>query len=213
MNLSEVCASWMKRDPWNRAMDIVTVGGTVIGILSLTGVHMHLTEFAILVLICGLWLLFYINNQQSRKLVKATGDLGEVNSRIDQATKAVYDQKNREIRELDVEVATWKDRAASWQEKATSSKMDVETLSGQLRESQNSLQKEQKRGNTLEMAYRHLNNAYRKKEGITEGSVSTKFNLLLIKDGSPLHLKNISQDVSYEEAKKLAKEAGISDDA
>jgi len=203
----------MKRDTWNQAMDIVTVGGTVIGILSLTGVHMHLTEFAILVLICGLWLLFYINNQQSRKLAKATADLGEVNSRIDQATHAVYDQKNREISELEIEVATWKDRAASWQEKANSSKVDAETLSGQLRESQDSMQKERIRADKLKGAYIRMRYAYRKKEGIILGSVGTKFHATFVVEGSPEHLKNISQDTLCTEAEKLAKEAGVPDDA
>jgi len=203
----------MKRDPWNQAMDIVTVGGTVIGILSLTGVHMHLTEFAILVLICGLWLLFYINNQQSRKLAKATVDLGEVNSKIDQATHAVYDQKNREISELEIEVATWKDRAASWQEKANSSKIDAETLSGQLRKSQDTIQKEGARSDNLKRAYIRLRYAYKKAAGITTRDASIGIGMKDVNEDSVVHLQQLDEYHLYLEAEKLAKENGILEDA
>ena len=62
---------------------------------------MHLIDFTILFLLGGCLLLIYGNVQQSRKLAKTEEKLGTADTRIDQATKAVYDQKNEEIKKLE----------------------------------------------------------------------------------------------------------------
>jgi hypothetical protein len=56
---------------------------------------------------------------------------------------------------------------------------------------------------------RYLNDAYRKKEGITTKSASVEMGLTLVREGSPEDLRELSQDESYIKVMRLANELGI----
>jgi hypothetical protein len=119
----------------------------------------------------------------------------------------------KKCRELETEVTTWKDRAASWQEKANSSKIDAETLSGQLRESQDTIQKEGARSDNLKRAYIRLRYAYKKAAGITTRDASIGIGMKDVNEDSVVHLQQLDEYHLYLEAEKLAKENGILEDA
>jgi len=132
MDLLKVYAGWKEQGTWIQAAFIIGFVGTVASILSLTGVHMPLTDLIIIALLCGFWLLFYGNIQQSKKLAKAEKSLGNINIQIDQATKAVYTQKNLEIEKLqvdagklDLDIINLKDQVAKWKDVAASCSDEV----------------------------------------------------------------------------------------
>jgi len=117
MNLLEIYTAWKKLEFWNQVGVSSGVIAIVLAILALAGVQMHLVDLSLLFLFCGFGLLVYGNIQQSRKLADATDKLSKVDGRIDEATTSVYTQKNKEIGELKMEVAAWKDKASGYQDK------------------------------------------------------------------------------------------------
>jgi hypothetical protein len=120
MNLLEIYNGWKKLEVWSQIGIAIGIGGIVVGFLGLVGVHMRLADLSILLSFCGFCLLVYGNIQQSRKLSKANDELSKVDGEIDQATASVYAHKKEEISKLEMEVATWKDKVASRQDKTIS---------------------------------------------------------------------------------------------
>lgn len=119
MNLLRAYAEWKKLEFWNQFAIVTGIGGVILGILSLTGVRVDLLILSNLLLVCGVCLFAYGNIQQSRKLADVNDELDKVDSRIDQATKAVYHQKREEIDKLEADVTTWKSLASKWEGMST----------------------------------------------------------------------------------------------
>ena len=112
MNLLDIWASWKRLEFWIQVGIAVTLIGSLLSALGLAEVHVQFIDFACIFLLASCFMLIYGNIQQSRKLAKAEEKLGIVDTQIDQATQAVYRQKNEEINRLEIEIATWKDKTA-----------------------------------------------------------------------------------------------------
>jgi len=127
MDLIELWAEWNNIGYLNQVGIFASLAGLILGIVGLFGVHMPYIDFFILSS-CALFisvLLFVCGNiQQSRKLSAANVELSKVDDRIDEATKAVYAHKNKEIDTLEMDIAVLKDGAAKLQEE----KSDAERL-------------------------------------------------------------------------------------
>jgi hypothetical protein len=122
----------------------------------------------------------------------------KVRTDAEQAVKSVYVQKSGEVGELETEVASWKGKAACLQDGITLLERDLKTARSWL-----------EKANKLELVVRYLNDAYRKKEGIITKNANVDMGIALVKEGSPEHLRKLSQDESYDKAIRLANEFGI----
>lgn len=201
MNLLEICKNWTKQDPLNQGRDILTVAAIILGILSLVGVHMHLSDLAILMLILSILMISYANIQQSRKLAKATNELIDEKNRSDQAIQKLYKQKDDEISQLEIKIATCKDRTANCQESATKEHDRLDAI----------IQQERNRADKLQKAFDSIDMAYKKATGVSENTLSYGMAMSVVIDGSPEHLQRMSSDGLYQRAKRLEMESENTD--
>jgi hypothetical protein len=146
MDLREKYSEWKKLGFWNQIGIGFTIAAFILTILPLMGVQIVLPiELSLIFLFGAVLFLIYGNVKQSRELTKAKTELGEVDSKIDEATASVYRQKTEEVDKLEFEIASWKDKTTNLKEEVNILKKkrdELETLNLKL---QSSVQEEHSR--------------------------------------------------------------------
>jgi|GEM_PF-3246299 len=222
---------WKHLGFWNQFGLIVGITGTLVGIIgtiagiaSLAGMKLDMPTFnwiiptigwIALIFFCGFWLLAYANIKQSRRLTNANDELNKVPSKIDQAERAVYRDRDGKLADaqtsidsLKSEVATWKDKASNYQTRASTWKEERDKFEATTKEFQSAAQNEHDRVEKLQKALDSMDMYHKKKLGITEQSIAVGMTTSIVADGSPKHLQGMEQKDLYKRAQKLAKEAG-----
>lgn len=125
MSVHEIYSAWKNLGFWNQSAFMLTFLGFISGVLSLAGVHMELISISFFLLICAVLLFAKGNIVQSNELTKKRNELRCAEERASQDITSVYAQKNEEIRRLELDLATWKDQSAKWQDKLSICQADL----------------------------------------------------------------------------------------